>query len=69
MEVKKFSWEAPKGSSDSLNPVAPLEHVNCFTREALLQFARETGFTLVDIERETGADALFRKAKAILPQA
>ena len=27
-------WNAPKGSRNSLNPVAPLEHINCFTGAA-----------------------------------
>lgn len=28
-------WTAPKGSARSLNAVAPLEHLNCFSRSAL----------------------------------
>ena len=28
-------WYAPKGSPSSLNPIHPLEHINCFTPRAL----------------------------------
>lgn len=36
-----MDWTAPKGSRDSLNPVAPLEHLNCFSEKALVRMARE----------------------------
>jgi SAM-dependent methyltransferase len=29
-------WTAPKGSPRSLNAIAPLEHINCFTRASLI---------------------------------
>jgi hypothetical protein len=38
-----MDWSAPKGSKDSLNPVAPLEHINCFNRSSLLRLAAEAG--------------------------
>ena len=28
-------WAAPKGSKNSLNPVSPLEHINCFTHTSI----------------------------------
>jgi SAM-dependent methyltransferase len=34
-------WAAPKGSPRSLNAVAPLEHINCFTRESLMALGRQ----------------------------
>lgn len=37
------NWQAPKGSSDSLNPVAPLEHLNCFDRATLVRIAGNYG--------------------------
>ena len=37
-------WKAPKGTRNSLNPVAPMEHVNCFTRSSLLRMADLAGF-------------------------
>jgi ubiquinone/menaquinone biosynthesis C-methylase UbiE len=36
-------WSAPKGSRNSLNAVAPLEHINCFSRNALLAMATKAG--------------------------
>jgi len=33
--LKILDWKAPKGSRNSLNPVAPLEHINCFKRSSL----------------------------------
>lgn len=32
-------WQAPKGSRDSLNPVAPLEHINCFNQHVIQRLA------------------------------
>jgi SAM-dependent methyltransferase len=42
-------WRAPKGSSRSLNPVAPLEHVNGFDRRSLVAVARAAGLEPVRI--------------------
>lgn len=36
-------WKAPKGSPNSLNAIAPLEHINCFVHESIIQMAREAG--------------------------
>lgn len=36
-------WTAPKGSADSLNPVAPLEHLNCFDPHSLRRLAESAG--------------------------
>jgi SAM-dependent methyltransferase len=38
-----WDWTAPKGSARSLNAVAPLEHLNCFTRTSLLVLAETAG--------------------------
>lgn len=46
--LKHPDWRAPKGSPTSLNAVAPLEHVNCFHREALVRMAGEAGLELVE---------------------
>jgi SAM-dependent methyltransferase len=35
----RLDWAAPAGSAWSLNPVAPLEHINCFTRRSLIRMA------------------------------
>lgn len=34
-------WLAPKETPASLNPVAPLEHVNCFNHSSLVQLGRQ----------------------------
>lgn len=37
--LRVMDWAAPKGLRNSLNLVAPLEHVNCFRRESLTRMA------------------------------
>ncbi|MGO8698225.1 MAG: class I SAM-dependent methyltransferase [Limisphaerales bacterium] len=39
--LKLMDWKAVKGSRNSLNPVAPLEHINYFRRTSLLKMAWE----------------------------
>lgn len=41
--LKKCDWTVPKGSKDSLNLVAPLEHINCFNHSSLVALARRSG--------------------------
>ena len=41
--LKIMDWESPKHSKNSLNPVAPLEHINCFRRSSILNMAAEAG--------------------------
>jgi len=36
-------WSAPKGTRNSLNATAPLEHINCFNRHALLKMGSQAG--------------------------
>lgn len=38
-------WQARKGSRNSLNAVAPLEHINCFNRRVICQLATRAGLT------------------------
>ncbi|WNC87938.1 class I SAM-dependent methyltransferase [Thermosynechococcus sp. QKsg1] len=37
--LKIMDWTSPKGSPNSLNPVAPLEHINFFRRSSLIKMA------------------------------
>jgi len=37
--LKRMDWRAPKWSRYSLNPVAPLEHINFFRKRSLLKMA------------------------------
>ncbi len=39
--IKIMDWKSPKGSANSLNPVAPLEHINYFRRSSLIKMAAE----------------------------
>ena len=41
--LKLMDWNAPKGSKNSLNAVAPLEHINCYKRQSLAKMAEEAG--------------------------
>jgi SAM-dependent methyltransferase len=47
--LKNMDWKAPLGSRNSLNPVAPLEHINCFPRSALIKMAHLAGLREVEI--------------------
>jgi len=42
--LKIGDWNAPKQSRNSLNPVAPLEHINCFTYKSIIKLADIAGF-------------------------
>ena len=41
--LKLMDWTAKKGSNISLNPVAPLEHINFYRRRSLVKMASEAG--------------------------
>ena len=41
--LKRMDWTAPRKSKDSLLPVAPLEHINCFRRPTLVTMAALAG--------------------------
>lgn len=47
--LKIMDWKAPKGTKNSLNPVAPLEHINFFRRSSLVKMASEAGMEEVFI--------------------
>lgn len=47
-----WDWKAPKGSKNSLMPVNPLQHINCFTHDALVQMANIAGLSLVTIPEQ-----------------
>jgi len=44
-------WSAAKKSKNSLNPVSPLEHINCFKRSTILQMADLAGLEPVRLSR------------------
>lgn len=41
--LKSWSWNGALGRKQDIMPVHPLEHLNCFTPQALRQFARSCG--------------------------
>jgi hypothetical protein len=41
--LETMNWDAPRRSRDSLMPVAPLEHINCFRRTSLRHMADRAG--------------------------
>jgi 2-polyprenyl-3-methyl-5-hydroxy-6-metoxy-1,4-benzoquinol methylase len=47
--LQVMDWKAPKGTNNSLNPVAPLEHINYFRRRSLIKMANEVGMELISI--------------------
>ena len=47
--LKLMDWGAKKGTRNSLNNVAPLEHIQCFSRSSLLQMAETAGMTEISI--------------------
>ncbi len=53
--LKAGEWNAPKGSPNSLNPVAPLEHINCFNNSSLLSLARSFELVPIDTHKEKTA--------------
>jgi SAM-dependent methyltransferase len=38
-----MNWDAPKNHPDSLNIVAPLEHINCYTTKSIVDLAEMNG--------------------------
>ena len=47
--LKRMDWKAKKGSKNSLNDVAPLEHIQCYSRSSLLIMAKLGGMTELTI--------------------
>ena len=70
--LSKMDWEAAKGTIDSLNIVAPLEHINCYTTQSLVILAKEAGLDWVYIPRypklvvEKGPLSISAKIKSFL---
>lgn len=45
-----MDWKASKGSRNSLNPVAPLEHINCYSYKALVRMAEIVNLVPVQVQ-------------------
>lgn len=70
--LKIMDWKSPKGSTNSLNPVAPLEHINFFRKSSLVRMTEEAEMEEVCIpivkqyEYTTGWRGMKKIAKNIL---
>ena len=42
-KLRVMDWTAPRGTPHSLMTVHPLEHINCFNRQALLRMTTRAG--------------------------
>lgn len=47
--LRVMDWKSPKGTRNSLNPVAPLEHINFFRRKSMVKMAHIAGMEEVFI--------------------
>jgi SAM-dependent methyltransferase len=48
-------WMAAKGSQNSLNSVAPLEHLNCYSYESLVYMADLAGLIPIEMQGKTNS--------------
>jgi predicted SAM-dependent methyltransferase len=51
-KLQNPDWSLPARSPESLNDVAPLQHLNCFTFESLVRMGAKAGLREVEIARE-----------------
>ena len=49
MRLKLMDWTSPKGTRNSLNPVATLEYINCYRRSRLIKMEELAGMEKVTI--------------------
>lgn len=47
--LRKPDWFAPRGSKSSLNAVAPLEHINCYSRNSILEMGQSVGLRNINM--------------------
>ena len=59
--LKIGNWAAEKGSKQSLNPVAPLEHIDCFHEKSLVKMGAKVN--LMPIPKNTFAQFAFLSHK------
>jgi len=69
--LRVWDWNAPDGSPNSLNAVAPLQHINCFSFRSLVIAGRKAGLREFEPNRsmariETPAGALKLALKLVL---
>jgi len=69
--IKVWDWQASLSQQhpDSLNNVAPLQHINCFTRNSLIHLGNAAGLNFVDVPRlndNHGSSSICERVKNIL---
>jgi 2-polyprenyl-3-methyl-5-hydroxy-6-metoxy-1,4-benzoquinol methylase len=60
-----WDWKAPVGSENSLNLVAPFQHINCYTYEVLVKMGQRAGLEVVVIPDQFKTTCLEDRVKAI----
>lgn len=66
-KLEKCNWSASKGSSDSLNPIAPMEHLNCFSENTLIEFTKDVGLMPVNVNEIQPRDIAYKVKKILRP--
>jgi SAM-dependent methyltransferase len=52
--LKILDWAALKGSKNTLYPISPLEHINCFNHDALVRMAELAGLAPIQVSAQMG---------------
>lgn len=45
-----MDWNAPKNTRNSLNPIAPLEHINCYSKTSIYKMAEKTNLSPITLQ-------------------
>jgi SAM-dependent methyltransferase len=70
-KLEVWDWHAPKGSENSLIPVAPLQHINCFDYNVLVRLGVQAGLKAIDLTensdstRDSAVKKIRKAAKSI----
>lgn len=65
--LRSANWLAPKQSPHNLNPVAPLEHINCFNHTALLNMAKKAGLEPISVPSRHAVSCVGRVKSLLRP--
>ncbi|MDY7076052.1 MAG: class I SAM-dependent methyltransferase [Chloroflexota bacterium] len=63
--LQVWDWQAPRDSENCLNPVAPLQHINCYTHQVLVKMGQRAGFGEIVASSGSGKTSLKSSVKAI----
>lgn len=65
--LKSANWAVAKQANNSLNAIAPLEHINCFNHHALVNMARMAGLEPISIPTRHTMSCLGRVKSMLRP--